>query len=36
MTGDRMWLYIGLILAVLGIVLVGLGVRRPGRGRTNR
>jgi uncharacterized membrane protein YdbT with pleckstrin-like domain len=28
MTGDRMWLYIGLILAVVGIVLVVIGVRR--------
>jgi tetrahydromethanopterin S-methyltransferase subunit B len=36
MTGDRMWLYIGLILAVVGIVLVMLGLRRPGRGRTSR
>lgn len=35
MTGDRMWLYIGLILAVVGIVLVVLGLRRPGRGRTS-
>jgi hypothetical protein len=34
MTGDRMWLYIGLILAVVGIVLVVLGIRRPGRDRT--
>ncbi len=28
MTGDRMWLYIGLILAVVGIVLIVIGVRR--------
>ena len=34
MTGDRVWLYIGLILAVVGIVLVVLGLRRPGRDRT--
>jgi uncharacterized Tic20 family protein len=34
MTGDRMWLYIGLILAVVGIVLMVLGLRRPGRGHT--
>ncbi|MDQ1571131.1 MAG: hypothetical protein QOF79_1805, partial [Actinomycetota bacterium] len=32
MTGNRMWLYIGLILAVVGIVLVVLGIRRPKRG----
>ena len=36
MTGDRMWLYIGLILAVVGVVLVVIGLRRPGRGRTSR
>jgi len=29
MTGDRTWLYIGLALAVLGIVLLVVGVRRP-------
>ncbi|MCU1579197.1 MAG: hypothetical protein JWP19_1401 [Rhodoglobus sp.] len=34
MTGDRMWLYIGLILAVVGIVLMVLGLRRPARGHT--
>jgi uncharacterized Tic20 family protein len=36
MTGDRMWLYIGLILAVVGVVLVVIGLRRPGRGRGSR
>lgn len=36
MTGDRMWLYIGVIVAVVGIVLIVLGLRRPGRGRTDR
>ena len=35
MTGDRMWLYIGVIVAVVGIVLIVLGLRRPRRGRTN-
>ncbi|MCU1421204.1 MAG: hypothetical protein JWN36_855 [Microbacteriaceae bacterium] len=32
MTGDRTWLYVGVILAIVGIVLVVLGLRRPGRG----
>jgi uncharacterized membrane protein YidH (DUF202 family) len=32
MTGDRMWLYIGLIVAIVGIVLIVLGLRRPRRG----
>lgn len=31
MSGERMWLYIGLILAIVGIVLIALGLRRPGR-----
>ncbi|MEA9984674.1 MULTISPECIES: hypothetical protein [Subtercola] len=35
MTGDRMWLYIGVVVAVVGIVLIVLGLRRPGRGHTN-
>lgn len=35
MTGDRTWLYIGLIIAVVGIILMVLGLRRPGRGRSN-
>ena len=35
MTGDRMWLYIGLIIAVVGIILMVLGLRRSGRGRSN-
>ena len=29
MTGNRMWLSIGLIVAAVGIVLVVLGLRRP-------
>ncbi len=33
MTGDRTWLYIGLALAVVGIVLLVLGIRRRGNGR---
>lgn len=36
MTGDRLWLYIGVIVAVVGVVLIVLGLRRPGRGRTDR
>ncbi|MCU1479863.1 MAG: hypothetical protein JWQ19_649 [Subtercola sp.] len=36
MTGDRMWLYIGVIVAVVGVVLIVLGLRRPGRGRADR
>lgn len=35
MTGERMWLYIGIILAVVGVVLIVLGLRRQGRGRTD-
>ena len=35
MTGDRTWLYIGLVIVVVGLVLVSLGLRRPGRGRTD-
>ena len=36
MTGDRMWLFIGLIIAAVGIILIVLGLRRPGNGRTGR
>ncbi len=36
MTGSRQWLYIGLTMAVVGIILIVLGLRRPGRGRTER
>jgi Kef-type K+ transport system membrane component KefB len=36
MTGDRMWLYIGLIVAIVGIILIVLGLRRPGHGRTSK
>lgn len=36
MTGSRMWLSIGLIVAIVGIILIVLGLRRPGHGRTNR
>jgi uncharacterized Tic20 family protein len=32
MTGDRTWLYIGLALAVLGVVLLVVGIRRRGSG----
>ena len=33
MTGDRLWLTIGLVLAVAGIFLVVHGLRRPRTGR---
>jgi uncharacterized membrane protein YidH (DUF202 family) len=36
MTGERMWLYIGLIVAIVGVTLIVLGLRRPGRGRTTK
>lgn len=36
MTGDRMWLYIGLIVAIVGIILIVLGLRRPKRGGMSR
>ncbi len=29
MTGNRMWLSIGLVIAVVGIILLVLGLRRP-------
>jgi uncharacterized Tic20 family protein len=32
MTGDRTWLYIGLALAVVGVVLLVVGIRRRGSG----
>lgn len=32
MSGESMWLVIGLILAAVGIVLIVIGVRRPGSG----
>ena len=35
MTGDRTWLYIGLIIAVVGVILIVIGLRRPGRGRSS-
>lgn len=36
MTGNRMWLLIGLIVVVVGIVLVVLGLRRPRSGRGSK
>ena len=33
MTGDRTWLTIGLVVAVGGLILVGIGLRRPTDGR---
>jgi uncharacterized Tic20 family protein len=35
MTGDRTWLYVGLILAVVGVILMVLGLRRPRNGRSD-
>ncbi len=35
MTGEKMWLVIGLILAVVGIILIVFGARRTGRGGTS-
>jgi len=31
MTGSRTWLDIGLVIAIVGIILIVLGLRRPGR-----
>jgi hypothetical protein len=31
MTGDKMWLYIGLVVAFVGIVLLVLGISRRAR-----
>ena len=36
MTGNRMWLSIGLIVAGVGIILLVLGLRRPKTGRTSK
>ena len=36
MTGNRMWLSIGLIVAGVGIVLLVLGLRRPKTGRPSK
>ena len=30
MTGDRTWLFVGLVVAVVGLVLLARGLRRPG------
>jgi uncharacterized Tic20 family protein len=35
MSGERMWLYIGVFVAIVGIVLIVLGLRRRGRGDTD-
>jgi len=29
MTGNRMWFWIGLVVAVVGVVLIVLGLRKP-------
>ena len=34
MTGDRTWLYIGVIVAVVGVVVIVVGLRRPDHGDT--
>ena len=31
MTGQRMWLYIGIIVAIVGVALAYNGIRRPAR-----
>lgn len=31
MTGDRTWLWVGLVLVVVGLVVTVLGLRRSGR-----
>jgi len=36
MTGSRMWLSIGFIVAIVGIFLIVLGLRRPRHGRTSK
>ncbi|MBB5641135.1 hypothetical protein BJ997_001683 [Cryobacterium roopkundense] len=36
MTGSRMWLSIGFTLTIVGIILIVLGLRRPGRGRSSK
>ncbi len=36
MTGERMWLYIGLVILVVGIILVWLGLRRSTKGGNGR
>lgn len=36
MTGSRMWLAIGLIIGMVGIILIALGLRRPRDGSTRR
>ncbi len=33
MTGSRIWLDIGLVVAIVGIILIVLGLRRPKRDR---
>jgi uncharacterized membrane protein YidH (DUF202 family) len=36
MTGNRMWLVIGLIVVIVGIILLVLGIRRPKTGRRSK
>ena len=35
MTGNRMWLAVGLIVAIVGIILIVQGLRRPRHDRTS-
>jgi hypothetical protein len=35
MSGETMWLDVGIVMAVVGIVLIVLGVRRPKGGNTD-
>jgi MFS superfamily sulfate permease-like transporter len=36
MTGNRMWFYFGLVLAITGVILIMLGLQRLGHGHTSR
>jgi hypothetical protein len=36
MTGARMWLYIGLVILVVGVILIWLGLRRSTNGGNGR
>ena len=35
MTGNRVWLTVGLAVAMVGIILIVLGLRRPGHDRAS-
>ena len=36
MTGNRMWLSIGLVVGIIGIILIVLGLRRPKSSRPSK